>query len=126
MCQILDLFVVITHNLEQVNKLLYARSCINNFFLITGRCVDEIGTHSCSCDEGYSGKTCDTIINPCKNNPCGTYGYCCWHGDSVCSKELAPLEVECYCYGGYTGIVYYFVTWIKACMRFVKKYKEYK
>lgn len=68
-----------------------------------GRCVDNISSFTCACDEGYTGQRCESENNPCSPDPCHNNGYCCWSKRDWCSSVMPLGYFECYCKDGYTG-----------------------
>jgi hypothetical protein len=71
---------------------LASASCVNDTDCLYGSCSD--GT--CACTAGYEGSNCESEINECASNPCGTgscvdlvNGYVC-----VCSSEYTGDNCE--------------------------------
>lgn len=58
-----------------------------------GHCVDGVHSYSCSCNEGYTGTSCETNINECGSSPCQ-------HGSS-CSDLVDGYT--CACPNGFVG-----------------------
>ena len=61
-----------------------------------GICTDGINSFTCSCEDGYSGDTCDININECDSNPCQNGGICTDGIDSfTCSCEEGFTGMQC-------------------------------
>ncbi|XP_070562407.1 zonadhesin-like [Ptychodera flava] len=59
-----------------------------------GTCCDDGNDYTCHCTEGYGGKDCQDIADPCDPNPCENGGLCI---------RLNP-GFQCSCPEGYGGI----------------------
>jgi len=59
-----------------------------------GGCTDGVNTFTCTCEDGYSGETCDVNVDDCNPNPCQNGGACT---DGINS-------FTCNCEDGFTGI----------------------
>ncbi|CAB4069338.1 NOTCH1 [Lepeophtheirus salmonis] len=64
-------------------------SCMNG-----GKCIDGVNNYTCVCPRGYSGRNCQTRINPCDKNPCQNNGTCVDGGYN---------DYSCHCSSGWTG-----------------------
>lgn len=36
-----------------------------------GTCLDRIASFTCACPQGFTGATCDQVLDPCAGSPCG-------------------------------------------------------
>uniref|UniRef100_A0A671W0Q0 Sushi, nidogen and EGF like domains 1 n=1 Tax=Sparus aurata TaxID=8175 RepID=A0A671W0Q0_SPAAU len=55
---------------EEINECL-SHPCLNG-----GTCRNQVGSYMCECDEGFSGKRCQTDQDSCESNPCLNGGTC--------------------------------------------------
>lgn len=67
--------------------------CDSNPCLNGGECQDLFNTYNCSCDEGWTGRRCDFLINTCAPSPC-VHGNC----------SVKGLTYECTCEFGFAGV----------------------
>ena len=58
-----------------------------------GTCTASSGDYTCACASGWTGDTCETLVDPCSPNRCQNGGTCAASGSSY----------TCACAGGYTG-----------------------
>jgi EGF-like domain len=60
------------------------------------------GSHSCTCDAGMTGSSCDIAIDSCAFNPCGVHGTC--QRTSTFEGVNVPLNsYQCTCDSDYSG-----------------------
>ena len=74
------------------------------FFTCTEKLVLSYHLHKCQCDEGYTGKFCEHVINNCMSRPCKNWATCensvnnftcnCWPGwdGRLCDKKWLTEE----------------------------------
>eukprot|EP00057_Strongylocentrotus_purpuratus_P011161 XP_011665635.1 PREDICTED: uncharacterized protein LOC585547 isoform X4 [Strongylocentrotus purpuratus] len=63
-----------------------------------GTCNDTLNSsdYSCTCEEGYTGKSCQNIIGECASNPCENGGECNDDGGSyTCTCTSGFMGVNC-------------------------------
>ncbi|CAB63408.4 EGF-like domain-containing protein [Caenorhabditis elegans] len=79
-------------NCEVINRCDYGKPCNN------GKCastIDGITTnYTCTCDDGWTGTNCDTMIDFCIPNPCSY--------NSTCKPKFKGYD--CTCITGLTGV----------------------
>ena len=59
-----------------------------------GRCIDGIASYNCSCNKGWTGKSCEIDIDECISMPCKNGGTC---------FQAIGAAYRCQCPDGYTG-----------------------
>uniref|UniRef100_A0A1I8FU46 Notch n=1 Tax=Macrostomum lignano TaxID=282301 RepID=A0A1I8FU46_9PLAT len=72
--------------------------CSDSLCSGVGRCFNDSGTILCQCPFGYSGRRCESPVNPCDSNPCRRGG--------TCVAGLAngdPTNYTCLCKPGFQG-----------------------
>uniref|UniRef100_A0A1I8JRW5 EGF-like domain-containing protein n=1 Tax=Macrostomum lignano TaxID=282301 RepID=A0A1I8JRW5_9PLAT len=70
--------------------------CSDSLCSGVGRCFNDSGTILCQCPFGYSGRRCESPVNPCDSNPCRRGG--------TCVAGLAngdPTNYTCLCKPGF-------------------------
>ncbi|XP_031570149.1 cadherin EGF LAG seven-pass G-type receptor 1-like isoform X2 [Actinia tenebrosa] len=66
------------------------RNCYNG-----GTCQDTVGSYTCLCKQGYTGRHCRTDIDYCQENPCLNGGTC----------QDIVTTFNCSCVTGYSGVL---------------------
>lgn len=61
--------------------------------IFQGACIDQVGTYSCVCQDGFSGDRCQLDVNECLSNPCFRADKCI---------DL-PGDYRCECFPGFIG-----------------------
>ncbi|XP_020488730.2 sushi, nidogen and EGF-like domain-containing protein 1 isoform X1 [Labrus bergylta] len=72
---------------EEINECLL-KPCLNG-----GTCRNQVGFYKCECEDGFSGKRCQTDVNECLMEPC-------LHG-GTCENQLGTYV--CHCPPGFKG-----------------------
>ena len=60
-----------------------------------GACANGASGFTCTCAAGYTGATCDTVIDNCASSPCQNGG--------TCTNVIGAGTFTCACAPGYTG-----------------------
>ena len=75
--------------------------------------MDGVQKYTCVCKYGYTGKNCESEVDPCAPNPCQNNGFCCRHGKTWCAHNNVALgKFQCYCASGYTGRTFVNIVYI--------------
>ena len=71
-----------------VDECSFSNPCLNG-----GTCINNAGSYTCRCPQGWTGEKCQIDINECLNNPC-LFGGTCFN---------TPGSYVCQCVAGRTG-----------------------
>ena len=59
-----------------------------------GTCLDEVGMYTCLCQDGFTGKHCETDIDECLSSPC--------RNGATCNQYVNSYT--CSCPAGFSGV----------------------
>jgi hypothetical protein len=85
----------LNHGAHSFSFILVINDKLFFFSLYLGICNEELDkTFNCTCDDGWQGKNCESMIHLCHDNPCMNNGVC----------RPIPLSYKCECLGdSYSG-----------------------